>query len=165
MTGTTTNTGAGDLTLNYLSSGQIFINGAITASGTGKINVLAQSFYVTNNLTACSSGNCGNIVNGTSGPIITKGGYVVFDATGGSISGTTITPGSYTNAPVYLNAGINTTSTGLATNSSGGDFSLAAAIGVANGGGSFGPVGTLSINVGGNFNAKLVANSGHMVML
>jgi hypothetical protein len=48
LTGTTTNTGAGNLTLNYLSSGQVIVNGAINSTSTGKINVIAQSFYATN---------------------------------------------------------------------------------------------------------------------
>ncbi|MBU3630716.1 YDG domain-containing protein, partial [Polynucleobacter sp. AP-Melu-500A-A1] len=153
LTGTTTNTGAGNLTLNYLSSGQIAINGAINSTSTGKVNVLAQSFYAANAIATCSAGVCANIYNGASGSITTKGGYVVLDATGGSISGTIITPGTIANAPIYLAAAINTTTSGLTTSSAGGNLSVAGADSIANVVGSF--EYSVGLNIGGNANIQL----------
>jgi hypothetical protein len=114
LTGTTTNTGAGNLTLNYLASGQIAINGAINSTSTGKINVVAQSFYASNTTTVATGSNI-SIANN----ITTKGGFIALDGTGGSISSTgVITNGSITNGTVVLLApGVifNTTSTGATT--------------------------------------------------
>ncbi|MBT8636740.1 filamentous hemagglutinin N-terminal domain-containing protein, partial [Polynucleobacter paneuropaeus] len=158
LTGTTTNTGAGNLTLNYLSSGQIIINGAINSTSTGKINVVAQSFYATNTLTTCSAGSCASIYNGSSGSITTKGGYVVMDATGGTLSGSTITAGAILNGPIYLNAGINTTTSGGVGSSAGGDFSVAGSNNLAIGTGSFEPNVSV-LNIGGNASFQLKSNA------
>jgi hypothetical protein len=114
LTGTTTNTGAGNLTLNYLASGQIIINGAINSTSTGKSNVIAQSFYASNTTTVATGSNI-SIANN----ITTKGGFIALDGTGGSISSTgVITNGSITNGTVVLLApGVifNTTTTGTTT--------------------------------------------------
>ncbi|WP_114652559.1 filamentous hemagglutinin N-terminal domain-containing protein [Polynucleobacter necessarius] len=154
LTGTTTNTGSGDLNLNYFSNGQIKINGAINATSAGKINLVAQTSYATNTLTSCSLGACASIVNGASGSINTKGGYVVMDTTGGAISGTTITPGSILNGPVYLNADINTTTGGGASSGAGGHYSVAASANQASGIGSFEPHAA-ALNIGGDVNIQL----------
>lgn len=78
----TTNAGAGTVNLVYLSSGLVNLN-AITSTS-GKINVTAQS----SKQTAPST----NI--NLNGNITTRGGDIVFDGTGGTISGTTITRGA-----------------------------------------------------------------------
>ncbi|MBU3594824.1 filamentous hemagglutinin N-terminal domain-containing protein [Polynucleobacter sp. 86C-FISCH] len=162
LTGTTTNTGAGDLNLNYISNGQIKINGAINSTSTGKINVVAKTNYATNTLTTCTAGACASIYNGASGSITTKGGYVVMDATGGSVSGTTITIGSIQNGPIYLNAAINTTTAGTSASGSGGNFSLAASANLASGIGSFEP-NVATLNIGGNatFSLKNYTNASY----
>ncbi|MBT8608429.1 filamentous hemagglutinin N-terminal domain-containing protein, partial [Polynucleobacter paneuropaeus] len=114
LTGTTTNTGAGNLTLNYLSSGQIIVNGAINSTSTGKINVVAESFYATNT-TASATG--ANIY--IAGNIATKGGFIALDGTGGSISNTgVITKGAIVNGTVTISSTaivLNTTSTNTTT--------------------------------------------------
>jgi mucin-19 len=114
LTGTTTNTGAGNLTLNYLSSGQVIVNGAINSTSTGRINVLAQSFYASNTSTSGTGANI-SIANN----ITTKGGFIALDGTGGSISSTgVITKGPINNGTVtLLGSGVvfNTTTTGVTT--------------------------------------------------
>ncbi|WP_158525559.1 hypothetical protein, partial [Polynucleobacter paneuropaeus] len=111
LTGTTTNTGAGNLTLNYLASGQVIVNGAINSTSTGKINVVAQSFYASNTTT---SGTGSNI--SISSNITTKGGFIALDGTGGTISSAgVITRGAIVNGTVALvspGSVFNTTSTG-----------------------------------------------------
>ena len=154
LTGTTTNVGAGDLNLNYISNGQIKINGAINSTSTGKINVVARTSYATNNLTTCTSGACASIYNSSSASITTKGGYVVMDATGGIVSGSTVTIGAVQNGPIYLNAGINTTTAGTSVSGAGGNFSLAASANLASGIGSFEP-NVAPLNIGGDVNIQL----------
>ena len=161
LTGTTTNTGAGELTLNYLASGQIIINGAINSTGTGKVNVVAQTTFATNTLSTCASGTCANIYSGTSGSITTKGGYVVMDATGGTITGTAITPGSIQNAPIWLYAGINTTNTGGSGSGPGGDFSLASSTNLTNITAYQPYIAVFNIGGDANFQVRSSSNAGY----
>jgi mucin-19 len=103
-----------DLTLSYLSSGQVIVNGAINSTSTGRINVLAQSFYASNTSTSGTGANI-SIANN----ITTKGGFIALDGTGGSISSTgVITKGPINNGTVtLLGSGVvfNTTTTGVTT--------------------------------------------------
>lgn len=81
ITAATTNAGAGVVNLVYLSGGIITTGVIGSAATTGKINVTAQSKYqiaVAPNIK----------INGS---ITTRGGDIVLDGTGGTISGTTIT--------------------------------------------------------------------------
>ncbi|MBU3605138.1 filamentous hemagglutinin N-terminal domain-containing protein, partial [Polynucleobacter sp. MWH-Creno-3A4] len=163
LTGTTTNTGAGNLTLNYLASGQVAINGAISSTSTGKINVVAESFYATNT-TASATG--ANIY--IAGNITTKGGFIALDGTGGSISATgVITKGTITNGTVTIASAtvvLNTTSTNTTTLTSattGGNFTVTTSQNLAP---NFGPNGAWyfggSVDI--NSNSSGVAQWGYV---
>ncbi len=76
------------------------------------------------------------------------------DATGGTITGTTITLGSIQNGPIYLNAGINTTTAGGSSNGVGGHLSLGGSANLASDIGSFEPNAAI-LNIGGDVNIQL----------
>ena len=117
-----TNSGAGTVNVSAYSAGVIATTAGITSSS-GRINLILQSFNASN--TAGHSITANVLVGGT---ITTRGGYVILDGTGGTISGTSITRGSIANGTVYFNNSftINTTTSGLTTSTTGGDFSAAA---------------------------------------
>ncbi|MBT8577618.1 hypothetical protein G6695_00005, partial [Polynucleobacter paneuropaeus] len=140
LNATTTNTGAGNLTLNYLSSGQVIVNGAINSTSTGMINVVAESFYSTNTPASATGSNIY-----LAGNITTKGGFIALDGTGGSISNTgVITKGAIVNGTVTISSTaivLNTTSTNTTTLTSattGGNLTVASSQNLAP---NFGPNG------------------------
>ncbi|MBT8566371.1 hypothetical protein G6709_08740, partial [Polynucleobacter paneuropaeus] len=140
LNGTTTNTGAGNLTLNYLSSGQVIVNGAINSTSTGMINVVAESFYSTNTPASATGSNIY-----LAGNITTKGGFIALDGTGGSISAAgVITKGAIANGTVTITSAaivLNTTSTNTTTLTSsitGGNITVASSQNLAP---NFGPNG------------------------
>ena len=163
LTGTTTNTGAGNLTLNYLSSGQVIVNGAINSTSTGMINVVAESFYSTNTPASATGSN-----NYLAGNITPKGGFIALDGTGGSISNTgVITKGAIVNGTVTISSTaivLNTTSTNTTTLTSattGGNFTVTTSQNLAP---NFGPNGAWyfggSVDI--NSNSSGVAQWGYV---
>ncbi|SMC77494.1 hypothetical protein, partial [Polynucleobacter kasalickyi] len=121
------------INVSILSNSTITINGSITQNAPGTsaapINILAQSFYTANTYANFYAfvGGSNNIDAGKSqsAQFITRGGYVVLDGTGGTISGLgtpgiTNTMGSIQNGVMWThnNLQINTTNDGLAVSAS-----------------------------------------------
>ncbi len=124
-----TNSGAGTVSVKAYAAGVIATTSAISSSS-GPLNVLLQSFNAAN---TAGSGTTANIKVGAG--ILTRGGYVVLDGTGGTIAGTGITPGAIANGTVFVTGAgisINTTTSGAASSSAGGDFSAAGSTNVGN---------------------------------
>ncbi|MBT8633306.1 filamentous hemagglutinin N-terminal domain-containing protein [Polynucleobacter paneuropaeus] len=170
LTGGITSTGTGTVNLNVYSNGNISLTGAINSSS-GPINVLMQSLFTTNTATVLAPGSQ-NIY--LSAGITTSGGYVVLDSTGGTISGTTITPGTITNGVIFYGASlaINTTTTrttSLTSATTGGNFSAAASTNSNLSIGAFeqylaspiyvGGAASISTNTGGTSPYSFVVNS------
>ena len=138
------------------ANGVVQLPAAITNNGatgtTGPLNLSAQSFY--------SGGNLGTNIQSSS-TITTKGGYVVFDGTGGTISGSTITPGSIANGSIGTqNTTINTT--GGAVGSGNISFAGSSAMSGSTAGmttySAWEPI-TTTINAGGSFNGQFVTSN------
>jgi mucin-19 len=96
------------------SAGKISSLGALTASGTGALNVSMQSFNAANTSTVIDGSNVY-----IAGNITTKGGFLALDGTGGSISAAgAITKGALANGMVTIataGAVFNTTTAGTTT--------------------------------------------------
>ena len=128
--GGVSNSGAGVVNLSIFSNGIIYVQAPIVSTN-GPINVALQSANQTTN-------NTGVVANITvSSNITTRGGYLVIDATGGTINGLgtsapTITRGadlatSGKGGGITINAAINTTTTGAVASATttGGNFVIA----------------------------------------
>jgi mucin-19 len=147
-----TNSGAGTVNVSAYSAGLIATTAGITSSS-GPINLILQSFNASNSAPLTTA----NVKVGAA--IITRGGYVILDGTGGTITGTSIARGSIANGTVYADSGftINTTNTGGATSSPGGDFVVAAS-GNVSGSSAYGS-NVVTYNIGGKFTVN-AATSG-----
>ena len=143
-----TNTGAGTVNVSAYSAGVIATTAAITSSS-GPLNLILQSFNASSTST--------NVLVGAA--VTTRGGYVILDGTGGTITGTSLARGSIVNGTVYVSSSftINTTTTGGATSTAGGDFIAAASTSVANSAAYQSNV--VTYNIGGKFSMN-VATSG-----
>jgi len=155
ITGGVTNSGAGTVNLNIYSNGLISVNGNITSTA-GLINIALQS----TNQSTTNAGVAANItINST---ITTRGGYLVIDATGGTINGLgtttpTITRGtdvatSGKGGKIMLNSAalISTTTTGAAASATttGGNF-------VAASSGDVNFAGGVKADIGGSVNLAI----------
>ena len=128
--GGVSNSGAGVVNLSIFSNGIIYVQAPIVSTN-GPINVALQSANQTTN----NTGVAANIT--VSSNITTRGGYLVIDATGGTINGLgtsapTITRGadlatSGKGGGITINAAINTTTTGAVASATttGGNFVIA----------------------------------------
>ena len=123
-----TNSGAGTVNVSAYAAGVIATTAGITSSS-GPINLILQSFNATN---SSASGVNANVLLGAA--VTTRGGYVILDGTGGTITGTSLTRGSIAHGTVYANGSfiVNTTTTGGTTSAPGGDFSATASNSMAN---------------------------------
>lgn len=148
-----TNTGAGTVNVSAYSAGVIATTVGITSSS-GPLNLILQSFNASN---AATNGVAANILVGAA--ITTRGGYVILDGTGGTITGTSVARGSIANGTVYANNSftINTTTTGGATSTAGGDLTVVGSTSIA-GSGAFSS-NVVTYNIGGKFSMN-VATSG-----
>ncbi|WP_159077409.1 YDG domain-containing protein [Polynucleobacter rarus] len=161
LSGGITSSGAGTVNLKVLAGGQAISSGAISSSS-GPINVTMQSFY---------SGNTTGTILGSniyiSGSITTKGGNLLLDATGGTISGSTITPGLITNGGITTGGSItlSTTTDGLAVGAAttGGNFAAAGSRSLGTGAGAFELGAIAPLNVGGTATIN-ISTSGTAVM-
>ncbi|MBT8586658.1 filamentous hemagglutinin N-terminal domain-containing protein, partial [Polynucleobacter paneuropaeus] len=145
-----TSSGAGTVNLSVYASGTITTSGAISSSN-GPLNVLMQSFHATNANTTNTNANI--VLNGS---ITTRGGYIVLDGTGGSVTGTTITAGSITSGTVAETGTtvLNTTTgavTTLTSATTGGNISITASNRTAADIGAFEPYLSSPIYAGGTF--------------
>ncbi|WP_280789598.1 hypothetical protein, partial [Polynucleobacter sphagniphilus] len=145
--------------LSVLSRGTILVNSGISISNTGPLNVVMQSFDTANP----GSGTAGNILLYGTG-ITTRGGYIILDGTGGTVSGSTLTPGTIVNGAVNMMATgftLNTTTTNTTTLTSattGGDISISASQSV--GGSAYQQYLINPIYSGGTFNLTANASGG-----
>ena len=148
-----TNSGAGTVNVSAYAAGVIATTAGITSSS-GPINLILQSFNATN---ASTSGVIANVLVGAA--VTTRGGYVILDGTGGTITGTSLTRGSIVNGTVYANGSfiVNTTTTGGTTSTAGGDFTATASTSMANS--SAYQSNGVTYNIGGKFSVN-VATSG-----
>ncbi|QWD00837.1 hypothetical protein G6726_02230 [Polynucleobacter paneuropaeus] len=145
--------------LSVLSRGTILVNSGISISNTGPLNVVMQSFDTANP----GAGIAGNILLYGTG-ITTRGGYIILDGTGGTVSGSTLTPGTIVNGAVNMMATgftLNTTTTNTTTLTSattGGDISISASQSV--GGSAYQQYLINPIYSGGTFNLTAKASGG-----
>jgi len=148
-----TNTGAGTVNVSAYSAGVIATTAGITSSS-GRINLILQSFNASN---IAVMGTTANVLVG--GAITTRGGYVILDGTGGTISGSSLSRGSIAHGTVYANNSftINTTTSGLTTSTTGGDFSAAASSSIASSA-AFGS-NVVTYNIGGKFSVNVATSA------
>ena len=147
-----TNVGAGTVSVSAYAAGVIATTTAITSSN-GPLNLILQSFNASN--TAGASTNP-NVLVGAG--VTTRGGYVILDGTGGTITGTSLTRGSIAHGTVYVNGSfsINTTTLGGGPNTAGGDFSAAASSSIASSGAFASNV--VTYNIGGKFTVNVATS-------
>ena len=148
-----TSTGAGTVNVRAYAAGVIATTAGITSSS-GPINLILQSFNASNTSTINVAANV--LVGAT---VTTRGGYVILDGTGGTITGTNIARGSIVNGTVYAGSSftINTTTAGLTTSTAGGDFIAAASTNVANST-AFG-ANVVTYNIGGKFSVNVATSA------
>jgi filamentous hemagglutinin family protein len=148
-----TNSGAGTVNVSAYAAGVIATTAGITSSS-GPINLILQSFNASNTAVIVTAAN---VLVGAA--VTTRGGYVILDGTGGTITGTSLTRGSIVNGTVYVNGSftVNTTTAGLTTSTAGGDFTAAASSAVASSS-AYG-ANVVTYNIGGKFSVN-VATSG-----
>ena len=164
----TTQAGSGTINLNYYASGNLSLSSSITSTN-GKLNILGQSFYANN--TFAEQGNGSNVFAGIASNTVvnftTRGGYIVLDGTGGTITGAGTpsianTMGTIKNGVVWTNTNlkINTTNDGLAASAAttgGGNFILTSSRNSndTNGYGTWEPGSGQTIDAGGYVLANL----------
>jgi filamentous hemagglutinin family protein len=148
-----TNSGAGTVNVSAYAAGVIATTAGITSSS-GPINLILQSFNATNTAVI---GTAANVLVGAA--VTTRGGYVILDGTGGTITGTSLTRGSIVNGTVYINGSfaINTTTTGGATSTAGGDFAAAASNTMASSGAFSSNI--VTYNIGGKFSVNVATSA------
>ncbi|TSA34779.1 MAG: S-layer family protein, partial [Opitutales bacterium] len=148
-----TNAGAGTVNVSAYSAGVIATTAGITSSS-GPINLILQSFNASNTST---NGVAANVLVGAA--VTTRGGYVILDGTGGTITGTNIARGSIINGTVYASSSftINTTTAGLTTSTAGGDFTAAASTSIANSAAFQSNV--VTYNIGGKFSVNVATSA------
>ena len=142
-----TNTGLGTVSVSAYSAGVIATTAAITSSS-GPLNLILQSFNASSTST--------NVLVGAG--VTTRGGYVILDGTGGTITGTSVTRGSIAHGTVYVNGSfsINTTTLGGGLNTAGGDFSAAASSSIASS--SAFSSNVITYNIGGKFTVNVATS-------